>query len=371
MAGRLSPRVLFGALVVVFIIVHQFTMLSHSVAQLRSRVDMLSASPAVGVAAPAPRTTSARVPGLPISMVLGERLHVDVGQGGHWTKMRSPDPIPPPRPLVVREKNMYGGSQEAAHVGGFLQNDTLSYEPRVWEFMTQVMGIKSVVDVGCGRGISTKWFFDHGCRVKCAEATEEGVRTTVLPSRDLIVQHDFTQGPWWPMQTFDAVWSVEFLEHVEEKYMDNWFATFRSAHYVFTSHSKWAGHHHVAIHHDWWWIEKFESRGFQYLPLVTELVRRLSMSQSHYVRQSALVFRNTRNVRLTPLGGPGSGGQSCDETRRLLKGTQLLKQACQANQWNRGHNPIIPWVVGCKKLCKEVGGEPLPGMRPAVERLRP
>ena len=100
---------------------------------------------------------------------------------------------------------MYGGSLEAAHIGGFLQNDTQSYEPRIWEFMVKVMGINSVMDIGCGRGISTKWFMDHGARVQCAEATDEGIATTVLPSKNLITQHDYTQGPWWPMETFDAV----------------------------------------------------------------------------------------------------------------------------------------------------------------------
>eukprot|EP00466_Bigelowiella_natans_P004579 jgi/Bigna1/79975/fgenesh1_pg.66_\ len=222
-----------------------------------------------------------------------------------------------------------------------------SYEPRIWEFMTKVLGVESVMDIGCGRG-----------RVHCAEGTTEGVETTVLPSRDLITQHDFTQGPWWPKQKFDAVWAVEFLEHVSEEYMDNWFATMRSAHYVFTSHSRWGGHHHVAIHHDWWWIEKFESRGFAYLPEMSDIVRRMSMGASNYMKNSALVFRNTRNLRLRPMFGPGHGGQGCEETRRLLWGTQLLKQACGRADWRKGQNPILPWTKSCIRLCKDAKAWP-------------
>jgi len=297
--------------------------------------------------------------GVPMSITLGQKIHYEKDKDEDWTTMVSPDPVPPPKALVAKKsKTMYGGSLEADHVGGFLQNDTQSYEPRIWEFMTKVLGVESVMDIGCGRGISTKWFYDHGCRVHCAEGTTEGVETTVLPSRDLITQHDFTQGPWWPKQKFDAVWAVEFLEHVSEEYMDNWFATMRSAHYVFTSHSRWGGHHHVAIHHDWWWIEKFESRGFAYLPEMSDIVRRMSMGASNYMKNSALVFRNTRNLRLRPMFGPGHGGQACEETRRLLWGTQLLKQACGRADWRKGQNPILPWTKSCIRLCKDAKAWP-------------
>jgi len=219
--------------------------------------------------------------------------------------------------------------------------------------MVHVMGVKSVLDIGCGRGISTKWFMDHKCRVHCAEATDEGIETTVLPSRDLITQHDFTQGPWWPQETFDAVWAVEFIEHVHEDYMDNWLATMRSAHYIITTHSKWGGHHHVAIHHEWWWIEKFESRGFMHVPELTDIIRRLS-KRGNYMHRSGLVFRNTRNRSLKPLYGPGTGQQHCEVTKEKLWGTLLLKKACDASGWNRKQNPVIPWVSKCKKLCKDI-----------------
>ncbi|GAB5362327.1 hypothetical protein AAMO2058_000787400 [Amorphochlora amoebiformis] len=294
---------------------------------------------------------------LPMSIKLAANIHFDSGdeESRIWTTIESPSPKPPPKKASDRKKSktFYGGSQEADHVGGFLQNDTQSYEPEIWEFMVKVMGIDSVLDIGCGRGISTKWFLDHGCRVRCAEATDEGISTTVLPKRELITQHDYTQGPWWPQETFDAVWSVEFLEHVHEDYMDNWFATMRASHYVFTSHSKWGGHHHVAIHHDWWWIEKFASRGFEYLPELTEIVRNLSR-RGKYVWGSGLVFRNTRNVRVKPMLGPGTGGQNCEWTKRALWGTHLLKTACKSSHWPRSQNPIIPWVNACKSLCSKI-----------------
>ena len=35
--------------------------------------------------------------------------------------------------------------------------------------MVDNFGVKSVIDVGCGRGISTKWFLDRKLDVLCVE----------------------------------------------------------------------------------------------------------------------------------------------------------------------------------------------------------
>ena len=35
----------------------------------------------------------------------------------------------------------------------------------------------------------------------------------------LMVEHDFSRGPWWPEDTVDAVWCVEVLENVGRNFM--------------------------------------------------------------------------------------------------------------------------------------------------------
>jgi len=57
------------------------------------------------------------------------------------------------------------------------------------------------------------YFKKNGAKVLCVEGSHDAVMKSLLPP-DLIVEHDFSRGPWWPEETFDAVWSVEFLEHV-------------------------------------------------------------------------------------------------------------------------------------------------------------
>lgn len=63
-----------------------------------------------------------------------------------------------------------------------------------------------------------------------------------------MIEHDFTRGPWWPAETYDAAWSVEFLEHVGRQYMENYLSIFHKCALIFVTASGWGGWHHVEIH---------------------------------------------------------------------------------------------------------------------------
>jgi 2-polyprenyl-3-methyl-5-hydroxy-6-metoxy-1,4-benzoquinol methylase len=108
----------------------------------------------------------------------------------------------------------YGGKGDKSHLGGFTDMDHHGISPAVWKWMMTYIGVHSLLDVGCGRGISTSWFYFHGADVLCVEGSHDAVENTVIPDTSLIVEHDFSRGPWWPEKTYDAVWCVEFLEHV-------------------------------------------------------------------------------------------------------------------------------------------------------------
>ncbi|KAL3765981.1 hypothetical protein ACHAWO_002973 [Cyclotella atomus] len=40
----------------------------------------------------------------------------------------------------------------------------MGVSPTLWKHMVEWLGIESLVDVGCGRGISTSWFVLHGLK---------------------------------------------------------------------------------------------------------------------------------------------------------------------------------------------------------------
>lgn len=124
-------------------------------------------------------------------------------------------------------RKQYGGAGDKNHLGGFKQYDGQGVSPAVWKTMITELGVKSVVDVGCGKGVSTLWFLLHGMKVLCVEGSHDAVTQTLLPDpATQVVEHDFSRGPYWPANTYDAIWSVEFLEHVGRNYQYNYIQTF-------------------------------------------------------------------------------------------------------------------------------------------------
>ena len=165
--------------------------------------------------------------------------------------------------------------------------------------MVEELGIKSILDVGCGRGISTSWFHLHGLEAHCVEGSHDAIQQSLLTPQSLswvaqknlgqkstglpsLVEHDFSRGPWWPEKTVDAIWCVEFLEHVGRYHHANLLPTFRKAALIFATHSMWGGWHHVEVHDSDWWITKFQSYGFVYSPHLTTTVRDLATDEAHF-----------------------------------------------------------------------------------------
>eukprot|EP00804_Cyclotella_cryptica_P019508 CCRYP_006663-RA/>CCRYP_006663-RA protein AED:0.15 eAED:0.15 QI:286/1/1/1/0.66/0.5/4/493/463 len=205
----------------------------------------------------------------------------------------------------------YGGKGDRPHLGGFTEFDAMGVSPTLWTHMVRHWGIKSVLDVGCGRGISTAWFITHGLEfVQCVEGSHDAVLQSIVPNATLtatatavttttitttsrkksgekhtveyprVVEHDFSLGPWWPPRTVDAVWCVEFTEHVGRNYQPNYLPSFRSAALIFVTHSNWGGWHHVEVHDDEWWRVRWEAAGLVYSQSMTDEARAMAMQDS-------------------------------------------------------------------------------------------
>jgi hypothetical protein len=139
-------------------------------------------------------------------------------------------------------RGIYGGKGDKKHLGGFTAYDPHGVSPAVWKHMVSHYGVKSLIDVGCGKGISTLWFALHGVEVLCIEGSHDAVQNTLLPDpAKQVVEHDFSRGPYWPGKTYDAVWSVEFLEHVGRNFQHNYITAFRKAALIFVTYSTWGG----------------------------------------------------------------------------------------------------------------------------------
>lgn len=207
-------------------------------------------------------------------------------QAAAWDPKLNPLGIPPGKALNLpsirveddinlnKVRGGYGGKGDKQHLGGFAEIDNGGLNPALFKKMIEVYGVHSLLDIGCGRGWSTSWFSFHGVDVLCAEGSHDAVEHSVLPDPSTqVVEHDFSRGPWWPEKTYDAAWSVEFLEHVNLQFQYNYIQAFRKAALIFVTSSSGPGWHHVEVHSHDWWVRKYESYGFRYSPELTEQVR--------------------------------------------------------------------------------------------------
>jgi SAM-dependent methyltransferase len=175
------------------------------------------------------------------------------------------------------------------HLGGYTKGgDPATWYPELWQWLVDDMGVRSVLDIGCGEGQSTAFFLERGCRVLGVEGIPQAL--------SYIVCHDFTLGPFVPNESFDLVWCCEFVEHVEERFMSNFLRTFESAsRFLLMTHASpgQGGHHHVNCQEPEYWIAKVEARGFRLERELTATTRTLSASNdnpwNHYLR-SGLAF---------------------------------------------------------------------------------
>jgi hypothetical protein len=152
----------------------------------------------------------------------------------------------------VKNEHGLGVDPERPHLGGYVVGgDAATFFPGLWDWLVDTWQVRSVIDVGCGEGHALKFFRDRGCCVIGIDGIEQDDRD--------VVTHDYATGPWSiydedgattrpdGLTEFDLAWSCEFVEHVEERYVPNFLATFACARYVLMTHGEpgQPGWHHV------------------------------------------------------------------------------------------------------------------------------
>lgn len=95
----------------------------------------------------------------------GQRSHGIAYDGSFLLK-----PSPPNLPSILENrtttfsvlKSIYGGKIDKPHLGGFTERVICGISPNAWNWMLGIVGVRSLLDVGCGRGHSSK--FGQGSR---------------------------------------------------------------------------------------------------------------------------------------------------------------------------------------------------------------
>src|SRR5262245_38306320 len=189
------------------------------------------------------------------------------------------------RPVQVPQ---FYTDSEKPHLGGYIVGgDDATFYPDLWRWLVEKEGVRSVVDVGCGEGHALRYFRDLGCRVK-------GIDGVHQDDPD-ITEHDYTQCPLALFDPWDLVWSCEFVEHVEERFMPNFLSTFHRAPLILMTHAGAGqqGWNHVNSQPPEYWIGVMAAMGYALDYNLTNQTRALaSMNTSPYnhFRRSGLAF---------------------------------------------------------------------------------
>lgn len=181
------------------------------------------------------------------------------------------------------------------HLGGAYLDcpDSNTYMPDVWQMLIDKYKIKSMVDVGCGAAWNTAWWHDMGYYAWGIEGWPEAIARTRMPMERMIV-HDYTTGPLFLPEKFDLAWCSEFVEHVEERYIPNFMATFQCCRYVCMTYATpgQGGYHHVNEQELDYWIEKMKAGGFEYDEKETTRLRATDVYKAAWGRKTLTFFRN-------------------------------------------------------------------------------
>lgn len=183
----------------------------------------------------------------------------------------------------------------AGHLGGYIDGpvgDEATFYPDLWRWFKEEVGIRSVLDVGCGSGVAVKYFGDTlGLKVR-------GVDGIAQPDRR-IKRHDFTKGPFIPYEFFDLGYSTEFVEHVEGDYMVNYLASLRRCRMVALTFAipGQQGYHHVHCQPEEFWLGALAAHGFlldKELTTVGRAIAAKNTSPYNHFAQRGLIFCATQ-----------------------------------------------------------------------------
>jgi hypothetical protein len=175
------------------------------------------------------------------------------------------------------------------HLGGH-QNIT-HIDEGILKFFIEKFNTKTFLDIGCGIGGQVEL-------AKKLNMDAYGVDGDFTIKRSFpCVLNDFTKSECTlPLENFDLGWSVEFVEHVEEKYIHNYLTAFSKCKYLVITHAppNKFGHHHVNCKPSQYWIDLLGKYGLIYSRELTDQIKTVSTMKREFIKQNGLVFINSK-----------------------------------------------------------------------------
>ena len=166
-------------------------------------------------------------------------------------------------------------------------------------FLKKNSNIKSILDVGCGPGGNVNYCHKLGFDAYGIDGDKETLPK--YPNFEYVDYRYYSSNFKGP---FDLCWSVEFAEHIEEQYIDNFLIDYKKCKaLIFTAAPKgWGGEGHVNEQDESYWINKLERSGFRLNPEYTKGIRETSILTfngqvrrkiKQFIQNRGLYFENT------------------------------------------------------------------------------
>jgi SAM-dependent methyltransferase len=152
----------------------------------------------------------------------------------------------------------------------------------VLRYLVGTLSVKTMVDVGCGPGGMVELANQLGVYAYGIDG-DAGVHPDFL--------HNFEDGPLL-VDKVDLAWSVEFLEHIEEQYLDNVFSVFKQSRFVFCTANPKPGPWHFNCQPFVYWVYQFRLRGFEFNSKMTEEIKASSTMNREFVEDTGMFFFN-------------------------------------------------------------------------------
>lgn len=175
---------------------------------------------------------------------------------------------------------MVYGLEKEKHLGGYwnvknVWGDPGTWSPEIWNKIIKDYNIESVADIGCGLGFSCKYFSQKGLYVVGVEGGLNAINNSVFEGN--LLQNDYTKTSAFDSENeqYDLIWCCEFVEHVEEQFMDNFLNDFKTGKYIAMTYAEpgQPGHHHVNCQNQGYWIKKIEDLGYLFQTTYTSQLR--------------------------------------------------------------------------------------------------
>ena len=176
------------------------------------------------------------------------------------------------------------------HVGGnLLEGDPWTFCPGVWNYVIDRFAIKSVLDLGCGLGYSSRYFSRKDLDVVAVDGMPDNVLNCIYPS----TLCDLTQGR--VTTRVDLVHCQEVVEHIEEQYIENLLASLTCGKVILMTNALpgQGGYHHVNEQPIEYWTAHLKRYNCEFMPEDTARIRKIAENEgAHWMAQTGSIYIN-------------------------------------------------------------------------------